>query len=256
MNQESGKCKYLTRSDLGPTQLSSGGDMSYKLAGVAALSVLLAACGGGGGVNSTPAPTPSPAPAPTPAPTPKNITMNNLRASETFASDAGANNLSLDLTAQAVTTASKESSGLTIHYDAADKSYTVSLNGATDTFLSSDVSATTSNDTRYTVNDAKGSDYLTLVSVPYDGMPAGQYVRMGYLQRNAITGSTQDTQFATFTYGLDTAAAAVPRTGSAGYQIDIFGLASTPGHEPRVFQGLGTFSTDSPAAFLRSKARP
>jgi hypothetical protein len=218
--------------------------MSYKLVSVAALSVLLAACGGGGGVNSTPVPTPSPAPAPTPTPTPKNTTMNNLEASETFASDAGANNLSLDLTAQAVTTASKAPGGLTIHYDAADKSYTVGLDGVTDTFLPSDVSATTSNDTRYTVNGAKGSDYLTLVSVPYDGAPAGQYVRMGYLQRNAITGSTQDTEFATFTYGLDTAAAAVPRTGSAGYQIDIFGLASTPAHEPRVFQGLGTFSTD------------
>lgn len=216
--------------------------MQYKLMSVVALSALLAACGGGGGVNSTPTPSPAPAPAPTPAPT--NTTMDALHANQTFASDAGANTLAFDLSAQTVTSASKAAGDLSIHYDADAKSYAVSLGGVSETFLPADVSATTSNDTQYTVHSADGTDYLTLVSVPYGGTPAGQYVRMGYLQRNVLAGSTQNTQFATFTYGLDTAAGAVPRTGSAGYQIDIFGLASTPGNEPRVFEGPGTFSTD------------
>lgn len=220
--------------------------MRYKFAVVTALSALLAACGGGGGVNSTPTPTPAPAPAPTPTPTPTpaNTSLDNLQVSQTFAADAGANTVAFDLSAQTVKTASNTPGDFSIHYDAVAKSYTVSLGGVSDTFLPSDVSATTANDRQYAVATAGGHDYLTLVNVPYSGTPAGRYVRMGYLQRNAITGTRQDTLFATFTYGLDTAAAAVPRTGSAGYDIDVFGLASIPGKEPKVFQGTGMFATD------------
>ncbi|MBO0749964.1 MAG: hypothetical protein J2O44_06000, partial [Porphyrobacter sp.] len=212
--------------------------MRYKLTVVAVLSAFLAACGGGGGISSTPTP------APAPSPTPTNTTMNDLRANQTFASDAGANAVSFDLTAQTVASASKAPGDLIIHYDAAAQSYTVTFGGTSETFLPSNVSATTSSDTQYALSTATGHDYLTLVKVPYSGNPAGQYVRMGYLQRNVITGSTQDTDFATFTYGLDTPVGSVPRTGSAGYKVDIFGLASTPGHEPRIFQGPGTFATD------------
>ena len=212
--------------------------MRGKWVTVAALSALLSACGGGGGVNSTPSPTPPPTPAPV------NTSMDDLRASQTFASDVGANQLSFDLTAQTVASGSKMPGDLTIAYDASDKSYTVTLGGTSDKFLPADVSATTANDTQYSVATTNGHDYLTIVSTSYSGTPATHYVRMGYLQRNQISGSTQDTQFATFTYGLNTPTAAVPRTGSAGYQVDIFGLASTPGHEPRIFEGSGTFSTD------------
>lgn len=180
--------------------------------------------------------------------------MNDLKASQTFANDAGANTLAFDLSAQTVVSGSKSSGNLTISYDATDKSYTVTLGGQSDKFLPADISGTTPADTRYTVTGASGTSLLTLVSTPYSGSPTGQYVRMGYLQRNVLTGTRQDTEFATFTYGLDTPAAGVPRTGSAAFAIDVFGLASTPGHEPRVFQGTGTFATDFANGLFTSKS--
>ncbi|MXO61254.1 hypothetical protein GRI89_17045 [Altererythrobacter salegens] len=170
--------------------------------------------------------------------------MDNLKANQTFASDAGANDLSFDLTSKTVASGSKSLGDLTISYDATDKSYTVTLGGTSDKFLPANVSGTTSNDTQYSIAVSGGHDYLTIVSKPYSGLPATQYVRMAYLQRNTISGSVQDTLFSTFTFGLDSAASAVPRVGTAGYQIDVFGLASSPGHEPRIFQGSGLFSTD------------
>jgi hypothetical protein len=47
-----------------------------------------------------------------------------------------------------------------------------------------------------------------------------------------------------FTYGLDTPAAAVPRTGSVAWKTDIFGLLTIPAARPLTIQGTGSFNVD------------
>jgi hypothetical protein len=133
---------------------------------------------------------------------------------------------------------------LTISYDAATRSYTVVSGGRSDTFAPADVISNTIGEVRYRAPAAAGGTSLTLVTTPYSGSTSNRYVGLGYLQRNTIAGSRQDTVFDVFAYGLPTAAAAVPRTGNASFAIDVFGLATTVGAEPRVFEGAGTFDID------------
>ncbi len=210
-----------------------------------AACVALSACGGGGGggVNGTPPP-PAPTPAPTPTPTPTNTTLTDLKASQNFSNDASSNTLTFDLVTKTSVTGKHNPATLTIGYDVRTNSYTVATAGRSQTFLPADVTSSTAGEVRYQKTDGTNRDILTLVKTPYTGTSATQYVGLGYWQRNAVNGSRQDTEFNTFTYGLDTPAAAVPRTGTAGFKIDVFGLASTPGFEPRVFQGSGVFSAD------------
>lgn len=202
--------------------------------------LMVAACGGGGGGGVVSSPTPAPAPAPAPT----NTTMGSLVASQTFTGDAGANEVSFDLAAGAAINSELAPDELTIRYDAPSDSYSVTLAGETDSFAAADKVSSNSNETRYRVTNGNESTYLTIVDTPYFSSVPNQYVRMGYLQRNLISGDQQDTYFATFTYGLDTQPGGVPRTGSAAFAIDVFGLATKPGEQPRVFQGQGSFYTD------------
>lgn len=202
-------------------------------------ALLVTACGGGasgggGGVSSTPSP-PQAA---------KNATMDNLVASQTFASDAGVNDLSFDLSNDTTASAADAPDDLSIRYDAASKSYVVTAAGKSQTFDPASVSETNANEVRYKITENGDNSYLTIVKVPYSAASSNKYVRTAYLQRNHITGSQQDTLFSTFTFGLDTPPGGVPRSGTAGYAIDVFGLESKPGDEPRTFQGEGQFSVD------------
>lgn len=221
--------------------------MKFVALSLAPLCLLTAACGGGGGGGGggpISTPTPPPAPTPTPTPTPANVTMGSLVASQTFAGNAGANEVEFDLTAGTTTSTSQAPSALTIRYDAPSNSYNVTQAGETDTFAGADIVSNDALDTRYRKTDAGGTTYLTIVNTPYYSSTPNQYVRMAYLQRNAVTGNQQDTFFSTFTYGLDTLPGGMPRTGSATFAIDVFGLATKVGEQPRVFQGEGNFYTD------------
>jgi len=206
---------------------------------LAACAALSACGGGGGGVNGTPPP-----PTPTPTPLPTNTTLTDLKASQNFSNDASSNTLTFDLTTQTSITGKHTPATLTIGYNVGNNSYTVATSGRSQTFSPSDVVTSAAGEVRYQKTDGTTRDLLTLVKTPYTGTSATQYVGLGYWQRNVVSGSRQDSEFSTFTYGLDTPAAAVPRTGTAAFKIDVFGLASTPGFEPRQFQGSGVFSAD------------
>lgn len=220
---------------------TEGDDVKWDLVPALAVCLVLSACGGGGGgVNSTPAPVP----APSPTPTPTNTTLTDLKVSQRFANDTGSNTLAFDLITKTTITGKNAPGALTISYDAGTNSYSVATAGRSQIFASSDVVTNGPDEVRYQKTDGTSRDYLTLVKIPYTGMAATQYVGLGYWQRNSLSGDRQDTEFSTFTYGLDTPATAVPRTGTAAFKIDVFGLASTPGYEPRTFQGSGTFDTD------------
>lgn len=200
-------------------------------------SVLLNACGGGG-VASTPPPPSAPPPAPT------NITLKDLRASQSFTNDASTNTLTFDLTTKTVIAGKDASGPLTVSYDVGTNSYSIVGGGVSQTYTPTDVIENVAGEVRYKKANGSSNDYLTLVKIPYSGTVATTYVGLGFQQHNAVTGTQQDSVFTVFTYGLDTPAASVPKSGTAAFSVDVFGLASTPGFEPRTFQGRGTFSTD------------
>lgn len=206
---------------------------------VAASAALLSSCGGGGVNSAGSTPITS-----TPTPTPTNTTLLDLKASQTFGNTAAGVTTAFDLTNKTVISGTGTPETLTISYDAPSQSYTVSTSGRTQTFAPSDVKTTSTGETVYQKTDGTSRDYLTIVKTPYTSPTQPKYVGLGYWQHNVVGGSRQDTQFDTFAYGLPTAASAIPRTGTASFGIDVFGLATNPGFEPRIFEGHGSFSAD------------
>lgn len=219
-------------------------DMKRRLlAGSATmLGLLLSGCGGGGGVASTPAPT--------------NASLANLQYSQSFTNDADTATVAFDLTTKTGISGSSGGSTLTIHYDAPSQSYTLTVDGRTQSFGPTDVDPAKSDagETTYAKSDSVNRDYLTLFkSLPGATHPL-QYVAQGFWQRNVVSGSRQDTQYSAFTYGIASPAAAIPRTGTAAYAIDTFGFASKPGQEPISFYGSGSFSVDFAAGLFSAMA--
>lgn len=208
----------------------------HLLAGCAALS-LLSACGGGsGGVASTPTPTPTA--------TPTNVSFDDLKYNQSFTNDADGLAATWDLTTNTGIDGSAKSSALTVSYDAKTKGYTVSVASRSQTFTPADITSQDDYVVSYKTTGTTGSDYLTLLGKPSSGNAETQYVRMGFWQHNAVSNNQQSVDYETFAYGFPTAAAAVPRTGSAAYAIDTFGVVTAPGQQPRSFQGAGQFNVD------------
>lgn len=214
----------------------------------------LAACGGaGGGMGSVPAP-PTATPAPTPAPSPSNTTLTNLVASQSFTNDVASTNVIFDSTTATTINGKLASGTLTIAYDRTSNSYSVSRAGVSQTFSSSDVTANTADETRYQKTDSAGNSYLTIARTPYSGGPARNYVGLGFWQRNARAEGRQDTLFDFFTYGLTTPISSVPKTGTAAFDIDVFGLSAAPGREAYTIQGQGLFSVDFAAGVFSAQS--
>jgi len=206
-----------------------------------AIAFALSGCGGGsgGGIASTPPPIA------TPTPTPTNTTITDLRASQSFVNDAARTDVAFNTTSNSTISGRAASTPLTVSYDASSSSYAITGGGVTDTFAPADrQTGSVTGETKYIRRTGDVSSYLTLVTTPYYGTASNRYVGMGYAQRNTRLGDRQDTAFTTFTYGLDTPASGVPRTGAGTFATDVFGLASFPGAEPDVFQGRGRFDVD------------
>lgn len=225
-----------------------------------AASLALSACGGGGGsVGSTPppAPVPAPVPAPTPTPTPAppagNTLITDLRSSQTFDGEATTTMVTLTRSDGHVQSTSAVRDTLSVRYDAATRTYTVETAGRSQSFGPGDA-GTPRFPGEAVYSKAMQSEYLTLVTNPYFGAEfSNRYVGMGYWQKNELAASTQDTRFSTFTYGLGTTAANMPRTGAAHWLTDIFGLLTVPGNEVRTIQGLGDFEVDFAAGAFKTR---
>lgn len=206
-------------------------------------AIFLSGCGGGGGGGGGVVSTPTP-PATPPAPAP-NTSVATLTSSQTFTTDSATTNVSYNLTSRTTISGTSSAQAISISYDVATRSYTVSAPSRSQVFGPGDVTTSTiAGETRYRKTDGTTSDNLTRVATPYTGSVANQYVQLAYWQRNVVNGGRQDTVFDTLIFGFPTLSTAVPRSGSARYTTDVFGLASTPGTEPRVFQGAGIFDID------------
>lgn len=217
----------------------------------AVLALALSACGGGGGggVNSTPAPSPSPMPTPTPtpsptqtpAPTPVDAALGAASGSTTFTTFSTHTTQSLTAQDDVVSNTQVQRVPLTFRYDAGSKAYTVQVAGISTTFGAAQFAqANDSGDVRFTRTLDGGRESLTLFNPARVGAGT-RSVNVGLWQRRT---NTTDFQFDVFAYGFTTAAAQVPRSGSATYEIDLFGVASPNGAFPRSIIGDGTFSLD------------
>ncbi|WP_324749355.1 transferrin-binding protein-like solute binding protein [Sphingomonas sp. LY54] len=216
---------------------------------VSAAMLGLAACGGGGttgGVGTTPAPPPA-----TPS---GNTTLTNLQVNQSFTNDAARNEVTWDLATKTGISGRAAPSAVTISYDAAAKTYTVAAAGNSRTFGQGDIATNDRHETAFRKEGGAVREYLTLIKTPYTSQTATQFVGTGYWQRNSVSGTLQDTEFTIFTYGLPTASAAVPRSGTARFDVNAFGMVSAPGEEPRSFDGSGAFSVDFAAGIFSSQA--
>lgn len=206
--------------------------------------LLLGGCSGGsGGIGTTPAPPGGATPSPTPAPV--NTLITNLQASQTFTSDATTTQAVIRTAGGIVDSTGQNRSTVQVSYDSATGGYTVTTDGRSQTFALADRRAERLPGEASFAKSGATNDYLTLVTTPYYGTAtSNRYVGLGYWQRNATANGLQTTQFTTFAYGLAAAAGAVPRSGSAHWTTDIFGLLTTPGQELRTVQGRGDFDID------------
>jgi hypothetical protein len=218
--------------------------------------IWLGACSGGsagGGVGSTPAPTPAPTstptptptstptptPTPMPTPTPPNIAFP-LTAGQTFTTDAGRSTATFSASSPPSGVSSSLPT-LTISYEASNQSYTVSTDGRSQTFRPSDRTSPTD----FARTSGSTTDYLTLTPAGTSGALRYQYVGAGFWQRSVSTTSTVQGSFDAFTFGFETPAAAVPRTGSAGYAVDFLGVTANRDYlEPLAMSGTGFLSAD------------
>lgn len=230
-----------------------------RISALVPVLALLAGCGGGGGAGTTGLVVAQPV-APQPAPggsgggTENGGTVGNgngpgtsfaTLGTQSFAADGASTALALNLVSRTSGPGTATREVVTVAYDAERGAYTLSASGRSQTFGSSDIVPTEfAGEVRYRRLNGDRSDVFTRVTATYSGFPARQYVQLGYWQSNLISGSNQDTQFATFVYGFPTLAAAVPRVGAAGYDVDVFGFTTVPEREPRVFQGDGRFNID------------
>lgn len=239
---------------------------SLKSAALAACA-LLAACGGGGGsVGSTPppppaptpspSPSPSPSPTPTPTPTPHPSLSIDLPANHSFAASSTMTDVGFRTTDGVAETTQGDRQPLTLSYDEASGSYTVVGGGRRQAFGPADrLPDRIAGEARYATSNESGlTDFLTLAVLSYTTGTPNSYVGMGYWQHNRPgAAGTQNTNFQTFTYGLDTPAASVPRSGFASWDTDIFGLYTRPGERTRTMEGFGRFDVDfANGAFITS----
>lgn len=237
------------------------------LAGVASCC-LLSACGGGG-VNSTtapvsspatPSPTPTPSPSPTPSPTPTptatptptptptsvpNSSVTDLHSNEQFAVRSVVDEVRFNIDGRYSYEGKNGNQALTISYDAAAGRYTVTTSERSRSFVASDIANARIPGTNYYVKvDGPERDVLMLATQPRSGTVPNKYVGYGYWQHDLIENNIQNAHFNFFTYGFPSPATAIPRSGSAGWAIDLYGVATDSGFAPYILSGPGTFNID------------
>jgi C-lobe and N-lobe beta barrels of Tf-binding protein B len=192
-------------------------------------SLMVTACGGaGGGVGSTPTPPPAPT-SPPPPPPPPNTSLINLTSSETFVNDgaSGTANFPKNGSSQTATAAAAT---VSIAYDLPTKGYTITAGGRTQTFLPADIDNAQSNAgvTVFMKRNGTTTDTLTLTKPGTSGRFTYEFVGGGYWQRTVDGVSAVSGSFDAFAYGITTPNAAVPRTGTALYSIDLLAAETVP----------------------------
>ncbi len=186
---------------------------------ISAVSVLLAACGGGGtgSVQSASAGgtgTPQTPPAPT------NSVLTNLQADEAFRANSAV--ISFDVAADGTTSnvsygEKGQTAGDTVSYNESSDGFdlSVSQNGVSfnQAFAASDID-TGASDSSFRIYSNAGGDFILLI--PGDPTYGQSYVTLG-VWNSSDASSTQDVSFGAMVFGIETAGSSMPSTGSATY---------------------------------------
>ncbi|WP_336977923.1 transferrin-binding protein-like solute binding protein [Altererythrobacter fulvus] len=202
-------------------------------ASLAALGLMLGACGGGG-VNSTPTPTPTggtPTPTPTagtPTPTPSTGTNDDLLtplASENFVNDGVSGSANYPKNGSPGTNSAAFSS-IGVVYDASAKRYTITGGGKSQSFGASDRDAAQSNALIdvYVRKSGNTTDSLTMTRPGTSGRMTYRYVGAGFWQRTVESNSAISGTFDAFTYGVETPDANMPHSGKGNFTTDMLGV--------------------------------
>ncbi len=134
---------------------------------------------------------------------------------------------------------------VTVSYDAPSQSYTIVGQPGTLTFAPADLQSTTTVQTIYQKSTASTLDRLTLVEDLPTWPKAPLYVALGFLQHNALdTSNNLVVNIDVFTYGMDTPASGVPRTGQAAFDTNLFAIGTITGGDPLEMIGSGRFDVD------------
>jgi hypothetical protein len=133
---------------------------------------------------------------------------------------------------------------MTINYRASDQSYTISDGTRTRTFLPANIDPAQSNAsiTTYRITSGNTTEFLTLTK-PGTGAGQTRYVAAGFWQRQVNGATVVDGSFHAFTYGVPTPNGAVPRNGSAAFDVKLLG-ASTLGTTIYSMSGSGQYLVD------------
>jgi hypothetical protein len=209
----------------------------FVLVGLACAA--LSACGGSGGsLSSTPLPPPPPA-------AQSNTSLTDLKFSEDLVGFATVMQYNvLRSTGGATQRAAAVSSSAIVRYDASTKSYTVvGLTLPQSTFAASNRQAGDSTPVISVYEKASGNKSENLVLFnpgPANTELALTYASYGALQTIVDKGASVDVDTAFFAFGVQTAAADMPRTGTSNYRTKIDGQFSDAG---------GVYALSGPSTF-------
>lgn len=182
---------------------------------IAAVFATLSACGGGAGkLASTPRPTPKPVA----FPLAKTATFESITSIRKERRDGAPNQIRV--TEQGST---GRGPAVTIKYDAAANSYTLTGSGVTATFDRASGSVDGNFDT-YTITTAQSRDDLRILRNVQPSSNIG--VQLSYASFGSWTHlntDTTDRSVAYFLFGEPTTAAGMPRTGTASYDLLVDG---------------------------------
>ena len=140
---------------------------------------------------------------------------------------------------------------LQVYFDAVSQGYTVTSDGVSQTFLPGDLDPSRSSSaiSVYVQSDGTHLDTLSLTNPGTSGALTYQYVGAGFWQRQTWVSDPLvsandhfDLDYRAFTYGVETPDSALPRTGSAGYAVDLVGALD--GEVPSILTGDGTLSVN------------
>ncbi len=180
------------------------------------------------------------------SPPPTNTSLASLVTSQSFTNNAATQTATIDPVTEKVSAGASTSQALTVAYDVASNSYTITTQGRSQTFAPANQTSAANGVSIYAITNGATTDRLTLESATVTGYNASypQYSGLGYWQRTTTGSSDSSVSVDFFIYGLNTAAASVPTTGQAAFGTSVYGLVTLPGSEARFFQGTGRMDVD------------
>lgn len=187
-----------------------------------------------GPIDGTPASSTPPAPPP-----PVNTSLDPLTRSDAFV--ATAQRASAVYPGNGTSPRFASATPLTVRYDATTQSYTVEEGGGSATFAPADQVGTSNRLADLFQITASGStDTLRLTKTGSSGAALTRYVAGGIWNRDATAGGIRALHMRSFVFGIPTARAEVPLSGSAKFGVVLTGIQ--PVGEPSLGSNLTTIN--------------